>query len=101
VHNIGVTSRPVSHAVEGREDGVQLETKNPWLPTTKRVIGYKSYVQSAPKKSLLLVYCGKCGKTAGSHERDKVSYLDPVNCLRLCRDHGTYLLHEAEPFLRG
>jgi len=35
VHNIGVTSRPVSHAVEGREDGVRLGTKNPWLPTTK------------------------------------------------------------------
>jgi hypothetical protein len=65
VHNIGVTTRPVSHAVEGREDGVQLGTKNPWLPTTKTVNGYKSYVQSAPKKS--------AGKTAGTHERDEVS----------------------------
>ena len=53
MHNIGVTSRPVSHAVEGREDGVQLGTKNPWLLTTKTVNGYKSYVQSAPKKSVL------------------------------------------------
>lgn len=67
-HNIGVTSRPVSHEVEGREDGVQLGTKNPWLSTAKTVNGYKSYVQSAPKKSYLCCTAESAGKTVGSHE---------------------------------